>query len=127
MAYNTIIQSVEEGGLRLMDIGTRIKVNRLSWIRRIILAEESSVAETLRHLTNKKDITIILGSKCHFLKNIQERSPFYGQMLHTWDEYHNSLPQGEEEIRREVIWHNSRIEIEDIGMESKQISWKICQ
>lgn len=110
IAYNTIIQSIKDGGLRLTDLQTRIKANLLSWIRRILLSSESSAAEMLRICTKEKDLTCILGAKRQYPTDLHARSPFYAEMLNTWKELHNFPPIGEEEIRREIIWYNALIQ-----------------
>lgn len=110
VAYNIIIQSIRDGGLRLADLQTRIKTNLLSWIKRILLNTNSSAAEMLRTCTGEKDLALILGVKRQFPADLHVRSPLYAEMLNTWKEFHNFPPTSEDEIRREVIWYNSRIQ-----------------
>lgn len=96
VAYDTIIQSIKDGGLRLADLETRIKASLLAWVRRILLNTECSAAETLRTCTNENNLTLILGTKRHFHQNIKKRSSFYGEMLRIWKNS-TTLPQ---EMRR---------------------------
>lgn len=110
VAYNTIIQPIKDGGLRLADIETRIKANLLSWIRRILTSTESSAAEMIRICTKERNLTCILAAKRQYPSDLHAKSPFYAEMLNTWKELHTFPPIGEEEIRREIIWYNSHIQ-----------------
>lgn len=110
VAYDTVIQLIRDGGLRLADLECRIKASLLSWVRRTLLSPESSAAETLRLCTQEKDLNLILGAKRHYPKEIIQQSPFYGDMLRVWEELHNFPPSNEEDIRSEIIWYNHHVE-----------------
>lgn len=109
VAYNLVIQAVSEGGLHLMDLQSRTNASLLSWIRRMINNHTCTLAESLRGLTKEQNIAIILASKHSFHTSVSKGSPFYGEVLRTWERYHNLPPQGEQEIRREMLWCNPRI------------------
>lgn len=67
LAYSTIIQSIPEGGLRVMDLESRIKVYHLGWIRKILNNPESSSAEFVKSMLG---VAICLSSwdpSTHFL------------------------------------------------------------
>lgn len=72
VAYNTIIQSARQGGPRLMDIETRVKVNLLSWVKRALLSEESSTAETLCLCTKEKDLPLSWGPRPTFRRTYRK-------------------------------------------------------
>lgn len=80
IAYATVIQSVKEGGLRLMDLEVRCKTNRIAWIRRALLAP-CSAAESLKLLMKEQNLTLIIGTKRNFPPGLASRAPFYAEAL----------------------------------------------
>lgn len=109
VAYSTIIQSINDGGLRVMDLESRCKTNRISWVRRILSSPLGSAAETLKALLGEQDLSFILGAKREFPHEIAHKAPFYAEVLDTWAKFHNLPPTDGGEVARELIWFNSRI------------------
>lgn len=109
VVYGLVIQAIADGGLRLMDLQSRTEASMLSCIRRILANPRETSAEYLREILHEQDLKLILASKRSFSGTIRLRSPFYSEVLHTWEKFHNVPPQDEQEIRREVLWYNCRI------------------
>lgn len=109
IAYCTLIQAIKDGGLRLVDLETRTQLAWLSWIRRAINKPTESTAETLRDLLQIQDLSHILATKPTFDRSLTKQAPFYAQVLQCWNKLHNLPPTDEQDIRREVLWLNSRI------------------
>lgn len=109
VAYNVVIQSVLDGGLRLMDLEHRTRVNELAWIKRTLKHPNSTSAEMLRYISGEGDLSFILGLKSCIAASPNLISPFYNNILKTWEKVHNCDPEGEEAIRAEILWDNPRI------------------
>lgn len=109
IAYNTLVQSIQDGGLKLMDLDTRVTISLLSWARRIIANPEGSAGNLVRIFCGESNPALIWASKRNFSNRLSAISPFYFEVLRTWHQFHNFNPVGEEDIREEIIWNNPRI------------------
>lgn len=106
IAYSTLIQATADGGLKLADPETRVKVNLLSWVRRLLREPRSCPAVYLQHLTDAQDVRHMLHWKPR-RSPLNSASPrFYDALLRNWVDFHSFPPQGEIEIRGEELWHN---------------------
>lgn len=109
IAFNTLIQETQEGGLKLFDLESRVKASLLAWAKRIILSPEGSAGNLIRTFCGELNPALIWATKRCFSDTLSRVSPFYSQVLKAWQESHNTPPNGEGEIRRETIWNNPRI------------------
>lgn len=109
IAYSSLIQSIPGGGLKVMDLESRLQVNFLCWIRKILSDQHSTAAEFTRGMLGGEDLTLLLGTKRPIPHLAAPLSPFYTQILRFWAKVHDFPPEGEEAIRREVLWDNHRI------------------
>lgn len=106
VAHKTIIQSAEDGGLKIMDMLARTQTNHLSWIKRIIKNPTGTTAETVRHILKGLDVKLQLATKQNPPPDADRTSPFYAEVLKTWAQVHVFSPRNEEEVQGEVIWNN---------------------
>lgn len=109
IAYDTVIQDTEHGGLRLTDMEARVRACLLSWAKRVILSPGSTADNLIRVFCGETNPVLIWAAKRDFSERLSQASPFYAQVLRNWHEYHNTLPKGELGIRKEIIWNNPRI------------------
>lgn len=109
IAYQSIIQSIKNGGLGLMDLNCRRKANHISWIKRILREPRSSSAEMIRTIIGEENLGLALGYRRPTMKGDHHIPTFYVEMLDTWYEVRDSTPLTEKEIREEVIWSNHLI------------------
>lgn len=109
IAYNSLIQSVSDGGLKLMDIEARITASLLSWARRIILSPESTANNIIRMYCGESNTVLAWAAKHNFSGYLAQVSPFYIEVIRVWLRFHSALPAGEEGIRKEMIWNNPMI------------------
>lgn len=63
VAYTTLVQSVQDGGLRLANLETRTKVNHSRWVARLIWEPQSCPAKFLQFLTNSHNLSNFLMGK----------------------------------------------------------------
>lgn len=106
LAYTTLIQATADGGLKLADPETRIKVNYISWIRRILNEPTSCPAIFLQYLLEGYSALDWLQCKPRLSPIEGAVSRFYATLTRYWIEVHSCPPEGEAEIRQEMIWCN---------------------
>lgn len=109
VAYKTLIQGVERGGLKLLDIATRIEVNMLQWIRRVLAHPEMNTGKILKYVWHTNNIETFLSYRSPKRGRDPDRFQFYQLMLKTWLRYRDFEPVDEAAICRETIWHNKYV------------------
>ena len=103
----TLIAKPVHGGLKMPDIDTVIRANKLNFIKRILNLESNS-NKTASCILRTRDLE-------NFLKNKKQHcipsssSKFYEQLLDIWYDIHNSEPVQVDDILQEHIWFNARI------------------
>lgn len=63
IAYSTIIQPIPEGGLKVMDLGSRVKIYLLGRTKRSMTDPECSSAEMVWGMLGGGNLDILLGAK----------------------------------------------------------------
>lgn len=119
ISYNLMIQDIQEGGLRLPDLETRIKVIHVNWIKYMWNNPESITSVFVRHVLAIAHISTIILSKLDHVPCLDTCQKFLRQIFTTWERLLISQPTTGTEVQAELHWHNKYILI---GM--KTISWK---
>lgn len=109
IAYATLIQLTQNGGLKLADLETRIKVIMLRWISRLAMDPGAFPAVFLGRLAQSDDLFNIFLAKSRKIPAGIKENPFYGAMFGIWQDHHRFEPVDEIEVRREGIWRNRYI------------------
>lgn len=125
LAYTTLIQSIENAGLRLADLETCTKVNHIRWVTGFIRKPHSFPAKFLQFLTNSTNPpNLLLGKQKRSAVKKNIFSPFYAAVIRTWSEFHSFYPAEEEEISREYLWDNFRISHHNVGTPMMRSQWE---
>ena len=107
----TLIAKPAYGGLKMPDIDTVIRANKLNFIKRILNLESNSNS-------NKTASCILRTRNLDFLNFLKYKDntaflhpipKFYEQLLDIWYGIHNSEPVQVDDILQECIWFNARI------------------
>lgn len=109
VAYKTMILPTNRGGLKLMDLSSRVQVNLLQWIKRTINNPNSSAASTLKTIIGTDSLSSFFAAKRGNKLEWTSSHKFYDSMMSVWDRYHGFKPTNEREVRAERIWQNKRI------------------
>lgn len=109
IAYHSVIQDIPNGGLKLMDLPSRVRANHIGWIKRILRNPDCSSAEMLRNILGMENIDLALSFKRPTLTTNEQAAPFYRAILETWLDARDFEPLGEADIRAEVIWQNHHV------------------
>lgn len=100
IAHNTIIQTVENGGLKLLDLGIRVQVNLLQWVRRVTAEKDMNLGEALRHLLRTTNLKQYLSYRNPPTQIPIGRHKIYQEMLKVWRRFRNFEPDNESTIRK---------------------------
>lgn len=106
IAYSSIIQTIDRGGLKLMDLPTRIQVNQLQWVRRLIKTPDMNAGNALRYILGVDNLGRFLSYRSPSYTTSAANFCFYHEMLKTWQRYRKFEPENENAIRRESLWFN---------------------
>ena len=103
----TLIEDIENGGLKMPNIHSMVKANKLMWIKRMII-KTKSINATAKALIDTTNLTMILSSKNN-IQFMKIQSDFYRQIISYWHDVHNMKPQNMSEVIEEILWDNENI------------------
>jgi hypothetical protein len=115
----TIIADYPDGGLRMLDIETFIKAQKVMWVKRLCREGDANWKAYPLHVLNK-----IMGKnsfKCNLnIKTTPKIDEFYWSILKNWMELQevNKLNMTTMDIRRQSLWLNKHITIN-----KKEVKW----
>lgn len=118
IAYRTLILPVEDGGLKLIDLETRVKTNLLQWVKRIISGPDTNVAQSLCHLLGTEDLVRFFSYRSPPLPPALKSHKFYLKMVKLYEQLHDIEPTEENSIRRQILWYNR-----EVGPKNSTIHW----
>lgn len=119
ISYNLMIQDIQEGGLRLPDLETRVKVIHINWIKYIWNNPDSISSIFVQGILGLGHISTTILCKSDKVALFHSRQRFLRQIFTTWAKLHISQPNTETQIQAELLWHNKFILIG-----RKTFSWR---
>jgi hypothetical protein len=118
---DTIISNYEDGGLKMLDIESFIKAQKVMWVKRLSTGEKASWKAVPYFYYDW-----LLGPdtwKCNLSCKIQQKhfSDFYWEILKCWCQIKELTTSQKTviEIRRECLWFNKNIKVN-----KKEVRWK---
>ena len=112
------INTLEEGGIKMIDIESMIKALRLAWLKRIFNNNDSSWKFYLIHLL--KQLGDLLIFECNYtIKDLPTMPTFYRELLFCWSEFRDHF--FEEKYWLSIIWNNK-----DLRINGKPVFYKAC-
>lgn len=107
VSYNTLIQKIEQGGLKLADLGTRIKASYVQWVKRLVRPEGCMNDEIVKWALNwPYEMKRYFQAKSVQKKQYKETFSFYQELVNVWQEVHSYLPLEASQIKCESLWNN---------------------
>lgn len=122
IVYSSLTQPIERGGLKLMDLRTRVEVNFLQWAKRMLNKPDMNAASALRHIAGADDVVKFLTYRNPPFNLDRGRFKFYAQLMAVWKKHRNFEPSTETAVRGEPLWFNNRI-----GPRNSFIFWPTWQ
>lgn len=117
--HESIIQTIPNGGLKLLDLEVRKEVNMLQWIKRLILKPHMNAGNTLGHITESDSVVRYLSYRNPSFPEHRTGFRFYRDMMTVWRKYRCFEPVGESAIRKEHFWFNDRL-----STTNTHLNWK---
>ena len=104
---STLIEDISRGGLKMPDIYSMIKANKLTWVKRIIL-NNNNCSKTAQFILKTDNLSVFLNYKnnTRFLPTIPK---YYMQLLDMWYSIHNTTPETPNDVLNENLWNNESI------------------
>lgn len=109
IAYNLMVQDIPDGGLKLADLETRIKVIHLNWIKFMWNNPTAIITKFAQERVGLPTPEALIISKLDISHALDGRHSFLQQIFKTWAKYHISQPQTETEVQTEPLWYNTSI------------------
>jgi hypothetical protein len=111
--YTAMINSIENGGLALQDIDSKLRSMKLKWITKMLETTYNSPWKSYLNTKFKANINEV---PLHNLtENIYPKfnDQFYNDLFSMWAQIHYYKPQNNEDMSRQELWYNSNIQIEN--------------
>ena len=109
-----LIQSIEDGGLKMPDIKTMIKATKLMWIKRFLTKNNNYIS--IAHVNSKIDnFEKFFYNKLNVCHLNSKPTPFYNQILSYWEEFRDlsSDKKSKMDILNEKLWLNKDILVDN--------------
>ena len=104
-----MINSYENGGLRMLDFRTLVKSVRLSWLKRLFTSENAGWKCYLTHLL--KPFGGLFHLHCDYdPKDYNISNQFYADLIHFWAEFRNAF--SDKDNKKSTIWNNKNLRID---------------
>ncbi len=117
IAYDVMIQNISDGGLKLMDIDSKIKSIKAIWGKRFILDGGARWKAAPGLFYNTNDISSFFKFNQNKRHIVQK---FYNEVYNHWSEVRKlSTPLKLENVKGQIIWNNRYINIS-----KKPVYWK---
>lgn len=112
VAYKVLIQEIQDGGIRLPDLPTRIQSTHLYWIKFIWENRDSIMACVLKSYLHTNNVHELILCKTDLTNRLPAHCLFLRAIFSTWAKLHIHKPSDETLILKELIWHNDFIQIQ---------------
>ena len=110
VARTAVINSYENGGLRVLDFETLVRALRLSWLKRLYSGEAAGWKCYLEHLLIPYGGVFLF--HCDYdPKDYNFSNNFYAELIRFWADFRNAF--SEQDSRGSIIWNNKNVRIDE--------------
>ena len=120
IAYNVMIQNIENGGLKLVDFESKVKSLKVGFIKRLLQNKDGKWRVTASHFFQTNNLnSYFMGNRgpCNIMDH-----KFYQDTLQYWSELQEVKVPTAEIIYNQTIWDNRYITIQ-----SRPFLWRLWQ
>ena len=110
IAYNVLIQNIEQGGLKLIDFDTKIQSLKVSWIKRLADNKNSRWKAAPKAVYNTNNLEWYF--KCNRARDGNIQPKFYRDIHNAWSDMNEVTNPDIDVIINQVIWNNRYITID---------------
>ena len=121
IAFNTLKQEIDKGGLKLCDFEIKVKALLLSWVKRLtnhVKARWKLLPKYFYNTTSLKSHFSVKSQKINTLAIPK----FYSTIYKYWLELYNREPSNGLQVQRESIWQN--MYITSGGKSLNDVEWR---
>ena len=119
IAYSTLIQSIENGGLKLVDFRTKVKSLSITWVKRFSNDSPGKWKAIPKILYKTNDMNLYFSSNIPPLETL-DGPQFYKTIQNNWSEITEVRRNDNSEIiRNQILWCNRYITIQN-----RSFTWK---
>jgi hypothetical protein len=111
--YETLIAPIPQGGLNLQDLETKIKANKITWIKKLLKTEMHTPWKSYLQTNFSYPIDEIPLHNTKYMSNVKLKDKFYIDTLKTWSKIKYLEPTSIQQIIDQVLWQNDHIQIDD--------------
>jgi hypothetical protein len=117
-----LINTLEEGGLKLQNLKTKIDSLKFKWIKKIV--DQNVLKPWKAYISDKyKDpLDRIIAGNLHMKDMPKITEDFYNSIFQMWAKLHYHEPTKPEDILTQLIWKNSLIKVDKKTIDYK--SWR---
>ena len=109
VARTAVINSYENGGLKVLDFETLVRSLRLSWLKRLYSGEAAGWKCYLEH--QLKPYGGVFLFHCDYdPKDYNFSNNFYAELIRFWADFRNAF--SEQDSRGSIIWNNKNVRID---------------
>lgn len=112
IAYSTLIQGIEQGGLKLVDLETKVKSLRLAWVKRLCDDSAGKWKALPRIFFESENLPFFFSCNRKPLTNLAGPK-FYEQLQQYWSKLTNYNIDDADKVRNQIIWNNRFITIQN--------------
>ena len=120
IAYNVMIQNIENGGIKLIDFESKVKSLKIGFIKRLLQNKDGKWRATALHFFQTNNLNFYL--MCNKGPSDTMGNKFYEETLQYWSELQEVKTPTADIIYNQTIWENRYITIQN-----RPIIWRRWQ
>ena len=107
-----VVQTYEQGGIRMGDLPTMLKIQKIKWVKKILTETKATWIHTMRSIFHPVHPSIFLRSIPE-LNNILLTIPqFYADIIRYWSEIKVTDVNSYHQVMDQYIWYNKYLKID---------------
>ena len=119
VAYNVLIQNIENGGLKLPDFETKVKALQITWVNRMTSSSNAKWKAFPKYFYKCCNLNVLFNSNIDITKQNKDIPNFYKSVYTSWSIVHSTAPKTVIGVQTQCLWNNRYITVEN-----KPIFWK---
>ena len=119
IAYSTLIQGIEKGGLKLVDLELKVKSFSITWVKRLTNLSRGKWKALPRIFYDTNDLKLFFSSNLPRITNV-EGPQFYRVIQNNWSDITKVDTPNEDIVNSQMLWNNRYVTIQNMPYEWKR-------